>query len=145
MQIIVKDQQSLLDVAVQYLGSAEAVFALAERNGISITDRLRDGQALQWEVTDIGDAKVQKLYKLHSIIPATDIDDLTAEMLLSITDEYTEGCNVPQFARPFDEHLNGYDMPSEGSQFSNGTNEVGPDGRIILTRIFADQFNDVFA
>lgn len=46
MQIAVKDRQSLADIAVEYLGGVEGIFALAERNGISITARLEDGQTL---------------------------------------------------------------------------------------------------
>ena len=46
MVVIAKDRQSLLDVAIQVLGSPTGVFVLAERNGISITDRLTDGQQL---------------------------------------------------------------------------------------------------
>ena len=49
MKVTVKDRQSLFDVAIQVLGSAEGVFALAERNGLSITDRLTDGQELEYD------------------------------------------------------------------------------------------------
>lgn len=56
MQIAVKDRQSLADIAVEYLGGVEGIFALAERNGISITSRLEDGQTLDWELADTVDA-----------------------------------------------------------------------------------------
>ena len=149
MQIVVKDRQSLLDIAVQYLGSALAVFALAERNGISITDRLRDGQVLTWELADTADAKVQKLYKLRGICPATDISQNETEMLLGVTDEYFWGCHIPPFVRPDDgtwgdggealpphkrdpwewEEWDGYksySVPKFGTEFDNGTNSVRP-------------------
>ena len=157
MQIVVKEQQSLLDIAVQYLGSALAVFALAERNGISITDRLRDGQVLRWELADTANAKVQKLYKLRGICPATDISKKETDMLLSVTDEYFNGCIIPPFIRPDDgtwdddntflpphkrdpwEEWDGYksySMPKFGAEYDNGTNRVKPqDDTLMVNRI----------
>lgn len=52
MIVTVKDRQSLLDVAIQVLGSPTGVFALAERNGLSITDRLTDGQQLTYDKSE---------------------------------------------------------------------------------------------
>ncbi len=45
-QSIISAGQSLVDVALQELGSVEALFALADANGLAITDALRPGQAL---------------------------------------------------------------------------------------------------
>ena len=148
MQIIVKDRQSLLDIAVQYLGSASAVFALAERNGISITDRLSDGQVLEWELSDTADAKVQKLYNLRGICPATDVSLKETEMLLEVTDEHFWGCIIPPFVRPDDDiwgdegdtflpphkrdpwidwdGYKSYSVPKFGTEYDNGTNRVRP-------------------
>ena len=82
MQITVKDRQSLADIAVQYLGGVEGIFALAERNGISITAKLKDGQTLDWELADTVDATVQKTYAAQGIEPATDIPQKEMEALL---------------------------------------------------------------
>ena len=57
MQVIVKDRQSLIDIAVQVLGGATGIFAVAERNNICITDRLREGPGLGWGLGDTGAAQ----------------------------------------------------------------------------------------
>ena len=43
MEITVKDRQSLIDIAIIALGSAEGVFSLVKRNGLSLTDTLTAG------------------------------------------------------------------------------------------------------
>ena len=43
---IVTEGQSLLDVAIQELGSVEALFDLADAAGLGITDQLTAGQVL---------------------------------------------------------------------------------------------------
>ena len=53
MKIAVRDRQSLVDIALQACGSVEAVFAIAERNGLAITDDLVVGQTLTYETADI--------------------------------------------------------------------------------------------
>lgn len=53
MEIKVKDRQSLIDIAIIALGSAEGVFSLVKRNGLSLTDTLTDGQVLEYEADDI--------------------------------------------------------------------------------------------
>lgn len=88
MQIAVKDRQSLADIAVEYLGGVEGIFALAERNGISITARLEDGQTLDWELADTVDAQVQKTYAAQGIEPATDISAKETNALLQATARY---------------------------------------------------------
>ncbi len=42
----VRVHQTLVDISVQYCGSAEAVFELARINGLSVTDELVAGQEL---------------------------------------------------------------------------------------------------
>jgi hypothetical protein len=44
--ITISEGQSLLDVALWQLGGVEAVWALADANGLAITDSLRAGQVL---------------------------------------------------------------------------------------------------
>ena len=46
-QTIVTAGQSLLDVAIQELGSLEALFDLADAAGLAITDVLTPGQVLE--------------------------------------------------------------------------------------------------
>ena len=44
---IIKDNQSPLDIATQYLGTAEASFSFCLLNGISLTDDLFSGSAVE--------------------------------------------------------------------------------------------------
>ena len=127
MQITVKDRQSLADIAVQYLGGVEGIFALAERNGISITAKLKDGQTLDWELADTVDATVQKTYAVQGIEPATDIPQKEMEALLTATKKYFAGCIIP---RPLRRELTivdevtaakGWTLSGIGSQFDSGT------------------------
>ena len=127
MQITVKDRQSLADIAVQYLGGVEGIFALAERNGISITAKLKDGQTLDWELADTVDATVQKTYAAQGIEPATDIPQKEMEALLTATKKYFAGCIIPQPPRReltiVDEvtAAKGWTLSGIGSQFDSGT------------------------
>lgn len=127
MQITVKDRQSLADIAVQYLGGVEGIFALAERNGISITAKLKDGQTLDWELADTVDATVQKTYAAQGIEPATDIPQKEMEALLTATKKYFAGCIIPQPLRReltiVDEvtAAKGWTLSGIGSQFDSGT------------------------
>lgn len=127
MQITVKDRQSLADIAVQYLGGVEGIFALAERNGISITAKLKDGQTLDWELADTVDATVQKIYAAQGIEPATDIPQKEMEALLTATKKYFAGCIIPRPPRReltiVDEvtAAKGWTLSGIGSQFDSGT------------------------
>lgn len=127
MQITVKDRQSLADIAVQYLGGVEGIFALAERNSISITAKLKDGQTLDWELADTVDATVQKTYAAQGIEPATDIPQKEMEALLTATKKYFAGCIIPRPPRReltiVDEvtAAKGWTLSGIGSQFDSGT------------------------
>ncbi len=126
MQITVKDRQSLADIAVEYLGGVEGIFALAERNGISITARLEDGQTLDWELADTVDAQVQKTYAAQGIEPATDISGKEANVLLQATAKYFTGCIIPPLRRDWlivneATASKGWTLPSIGTQFDSGT------------------------
>lgn len=127
MQITVKDRQSLADIAVQYLGGVEGIFALAERNGISITAKLEDGQTLDWELADTVDATVQRIYAAQGIEPATDIPQKEMEALLTATRKYFTGCIIPRPPRReltiVDEATaaKGWTLSGIGSQFDSGT------------------------
>lgn len=127
MQIAVKDRQSLADIAVEYLGGVEGIFALAERNGISITARLEDGQTLDWELADTVDAQVQKTYAAQGIEPATDISAKETNALLRATARHIGGSIIPP--RPWRDWLivdeamqvKGWQLSGIGSQFDSGT------------------------
>lgn len=81
MKATVKERQTLLDVALQTGGHIETVIALAEANGMSITDRLEDGRILTIpEPVESGDTRTVELYKAHKVEPATEVspDDMSA-------------------------------------------------------------------
>lgn len=171
MQITVKDRQSLADIAVQYLGGVEGIFALAERNGISITAKLEDGQTLDWELTDTVDATVQKTYAAQGIEPATDIPQKEMEALLTATKKYFAGCIIPRPPRreltivdevtaakgwtlEFDSGTYAQTEREDGivvnrvkkviKQLSEGKEVTSESGQ-TLARIFGNQFDDTFA
>lgn len=174
MQVIVKDRQSLIDIAVQVLGDATGIFALAERNNICITDRLHDGQVLEWELEDTVDAKIQKAYQLRGIVPATDISQQDTADLLKATGSRLRDIILPPFGRDWrTELINGSVVWSIDSirsaangtmgvavattdgvvvdkikqvqkQIANGEAVVSESGQ-TLVRLFTNQFNDVFA
>ena len=69
MQVRVKDNQSLFDIAIQTAGSAEAAFALALANDLSITDDLAIGQELQ--TVPIMSIDIANFYRNRALTPAT--------------------------------------------------------------------------
>lgn len=71
--VVVKDRQTLLDIALQTSGSMEAVVDLALANGLSITDELSDGRVL--ETVEVIDAEVVERYEINGIFPATEASD----------------------------------------------------------------------
>lgn len=172
MEITVRDRQTLLDIAVQYLGSAEGVIILAERNGIDITDRLHDGQLLEYEQLDIIDAAVAREYQLKAIMPATEIGTAEQETLLLNTAQYFDGCIIKPYiweeeltniGAEFDSHATSVetaqrraaaarksapivvDKAAELSEALSSGSEIVSESGETLARIFTDQFNDVFA
>lgn len=68
--VMVKERQTLLDIALQTSGSVEAVMELAKQNGLSITDELSDGQVL--EVKEVKDVAVVERYAVEGVCPATE-------------------------------------------------------------------------
>ena len=69
--IIVKDRQTLLDVALESSGSVEAAMELAILNGRSLTSELIDGDRLT--SVEVVDAKVVERYSAECISPATEV------------------------------------------------------------------------
>lgn len=72
MKAIVGNRQSSIDIAIQYLGSAEGCFFIAQKLGVSITDRLVPGTILEYDAGDIIDKSVADHYSNNNIIPTTD-------------------------------------------------------------------------
>ncbi len=61
--------QSLFDIAIQRLGSAEAAFALATLNGLSITDQPAPGDTL--EMSKIIDNDIADFFSFKNVVPTT--------------------------------------------------------------------------
>lgn len=72
--ISVKDNQSIIDMAIQHCGSAEAAFDLAALNGLSITDKLVPGQTLI--LPDVVNRNIVEYYAGKGIVPTTDLDQV---------------------------------------------------------------------
>ena len=70
MSINVLTGQSLLDLAIQGMGSIEGVFALAEAAGLSITDELSPGMVIPVPLP-LADPQVAAYYATRRITPAT--------------------------------------------------------------------------
>ena len=70
-----KDRQTPVDIAIQEYGSFEGVFALAERNGISITEVLAAGQELETAPQDVVDKLVSERFRVQGVKPATELEN----------------------------------------------------------------------
>jgi LysM repeat protein len=64
--------QTLIDIAIQYLGSAESAFELAVLNGLSITDDIIAGQELL--LPEPSNKTISTYYKNKGIKPATSLE-----------------------------------------------------------------------
>lgn len=69
-QVQVISSQTLLDLAIQQLGSMEAIFDLAKLNGLSISDQLTDGQNLAFNINPVNRI-IAKRYKDNGWKPAS--------------------------------------------------------------------------
>ncbi|MDD3079086.1 MAG: hypothetical protein PHH37_08280 [Paludibacter sp.] len=67
----VKDGQSIIDIAIQELGSAEGAYDIAVLNDISITDTLNVGTELT--MPDVVNKSIAAYYKYKRINPATSL------------------------------------------------------------------------
>ncbi|WPU98376.1 hypothetical protein SNE26_20330 [Mucilaginibacter sp. cycad4] len=73
---IIKTGQALTDIATQYTGTAENVFALAALNRIGITDPLRPGAAIDAGVVSV--FEVTDYFASTGINPASSVTDVQA-------------------------------------------------------------------
>lgn len=73
--IIVLDNQSLLDIAIRYCGTVEAVVAIAVLNNVSVTAELVPGKILQVPEQDYGYREIVAYYQDNKLQPATGLTD----------------------------------------------------------------------
>ncbi len=84
MKTLAREGQCLVDIALAATGSTEGVWALALRNGLSVTGELGHGTEIAWEAEDVADARVAGKYATEGICPATAVSDKTLAGLLGI-------------------------------------------------------------
>ncbi|CVK17130.1 hypothetical protein Ga0061079_11632 [Apibacter mensalis] len=75
MRITVRNNQSLLDISIQYKGTVEAAFTIALANNISLTDDLMTGQELIIPNTKYYNKLILDNYQGKGFLPATAITD----------------------------------------------------------------------
>lgn len=74
MNVIVREYQTLTDIAVQVYGSSEAVVLLASENGKEITDELSAGQVLSCPAisdSTLLNPEIADYYKKNKLHPVT--------------------------------------------------------------------------
>jgi len=69
---LVADNQSLFDVAIQRMGSAEAALTIALLNNLSITDTLEAGRSIS---APLSGNMIVEYYKNKGIVPGTSVTD----------------------------------------------------------------------
>ena len=79
----VKEGQSLVDIALETCGAVEGTWALAVRNGLSVTAHLELGREIAYESEDMADARVADKYAAEGIEPATEVTEKTLRWLLN--------------------------------------------------------------
>ncbi|MCD7973985.1 MAG: hypothetical protein LUG18_15215 [Candidatus Azobacteroides sp.] len=72
--IIVRNKQTLFDLAIQYCGQAESVFDVALANGLSITDRLTPGETLK--MPPVEKKRIVEYFAVNQFIPATEYEEI---------------------------------------------------------------------
>lgn len=89
MEITVKKGQSVVDIAVQYAGSAEAAFDISAENNISLTDFLPSGTVLN--VSNVVNRAVATFYKNTAFSPASQREEVPEEgpYIFDFTFDYT--------------------------------------------------------
>jgi len=87
MTVTILEGQSLLDIALQELGSLEGAYALAVLNGLSLTDSLAAGMLLQ--LPDVVDKRIVNYYSERNIRPATMFDPVTKQRIFDFTFDFT--------------------------------------------------------
>lgn len=158
-------------MAIQVLGNAVGVFALAERNGISITDRLKDGMVLEYDLGDIVDSRTAELVAARGICPATEIPQkdesalirrvwpwgyrpmrplVRPDVITTIGTMYDSGVKTeaapPALASDGTPMENVLDETLNKAKQAAAKNDPAPnESGQAVTSIFTNQFNDVFA
>lgn len=85
MKVIVLNNQSLIDVAIQHTGMVENCFAIAVANDLSVSDLLTPGMIISIPENISNNTDVLNYYTAKKIHPATGISsDITIPTLKGI-------------------------------------------------------------
>lgn len=145
MKIIVKDRQTLADLAIQELGGLSGLVHLAERNGLSITSELHDGMVLEYDATDVVSIRVVTQLSKQGVSPATEIDYEDYQLLLGAT---TPGGSFGSQLDPAGEEDNGIEIEKIDELLgllASGKEPDSPTSEVWLTQVFDKTFDIVFA
>lgn len=71
MKVTVLSNQTLADIAIQVYGNAQGVFALAQENGMNVTEELVPGQTLSYSAEKVMEKGIVRHYGANGICPAT--------------------------------------------------------------------------
>lgn len=72
-----KNSQTTIDVAIQQCGSLEAVYVLALRNNVEITDDVQE-RVITYMEEDVSNSSVVSMLRIDGIIPAGKLKGQTA-------------------------------------------------------------------
>lgn len=89
MEIVVKQRQTLPDIAIQVYGDVRAVTALAEANSIGVTDDLEPGTTLKCPEI-VYDLYLQRYVRALKLQPATAADPDGEIPMKIFTEQFTE-------------------------------------------------------
>ena len=89
MTVTVKHRQTVSDIAIQVYGSVEAAVAIAEANGLSITDDLPAGTVLECP-EKVYDRYLQAYVSKRKVTPATAADPEGEVRMKIFTEQFTK-------------------------------------------------------
>ena len=89
MKVIVRQRQTLSDIALQIYGVLSGVIVIARQNDLAVTDELTAGMVL--ECPDLTfDNYLQNYVRKNGIVPATEYDGEGEIPQRIFTEEFTE-------------------------------------------------------
>lgn len=89
MTVTVEHRQTVSDIAIQVYGSVEAAVAIAEANGLSVTDDLEAGTTIECP-DKVYDRYLQSYVCKRHVIPATAADPEGEVRMKVFTEQFTK-------------------------------------------------------
>ena len=85
MKIQLQSKQTIWDIAIQYCGSEEAAFQIADLNDVSVTEELPVGTML--DVPEAVNKQIVEYFKANKIVPATATEEEDGEKIITSSNE----------------------------------------------------------